>query len=79
MKITVVHEVPNSTKHCSDGDSGGWYINCIYYKYRDKTGKNRSIERGLPRCTLFNEWLKKDMHRALKCEACLKAGGNDEI
>lgn len=75
MKIAVLHEIPDSSIYCSDGDSGGWKIPCEYIKMRDKKGKKGTpIQYGLPRCTLFAQWLEKgDLGNLLKCNQCLNA------
>lgn len=42
---------------------------------RDKKGKKGTpIQYGLPRCTLFAQWLEKgDLGNLLKCNQCLNA------
>ncbi len=72
-KITVIHEIASDKKYCSDGDSGGWRVDCKYRKQRDKTGKRGEAVRRLPRCTLFETWLESDFYRPVKCAECLKA------
>lgn len=74
MKIWVEHEIPEDEKYCMEFGKGGWRTLCRYLKSRDRHGKRGTpIQRNLPRCTLFNEWLEKDMHVEIKCEQCKQA------
>lgn len=71
MQIHVKHEIPDDPVYCCDGDSGGWSTMCGYYQRRNKTGKRGTpIQRGLPRCSLFGEWLEPGPR---KCPQCLAA------
>ncbi|WP_172807849.1 hypothetical protein [Christensenella intestinihominis] len=75
MKITVEHEVPydpEDESRCiyAGGDFWGKEV-CQYHKHRDRThGHKAPVERRLPRCMLFHEWLPDEY---AKCEACRKA------
>ena len=78
--ITVEHEVAfdkDKPHTCyAEGDTDGWYTNCHYMVYRDRThGRKAPVERNLPKCVLFDEWLKQPSLYAIKCDACLKACG----
>ena len=74
IKIIVTHEVPSDPDRCIyDGDFWGNEM-CKYHAYRDRThGRKAPAERHIPKCTLFNVWLKGDS----KCEerkiACKRA------
>lgn len=74
MQITVVHEVPND-KYMEDrclyaGDFWGNEV-CRYHTHRDRThGRKAPMERHLPKCTLFDEWLPGEYK---KCDKCLAA------
>lgn len=71
MKILVEHQVPSDEMYCSEFEKGGWRVVCSYIRYRNRHGKKGiPIQRDLPKCTLFNEWLEKDMHKELKCKQC---------
>ena len=74
MKITVEHEIPhesgNEDKCLYDGNFWGNAV-CPYHTHRDRThGRKAPIERRLPKCTLFDEWLPGEY---IKCESCWKA------
>lgn len=57
-------------------ESGGWYTLCQYLVRRDRThGRKAPVERGLPKCSLFNEWLNQPEFYPMKCDACLIACG----
>ena len=57
-------------------DSGGWYTLCQYLVHRDRThGRKAPVERKLPKCSLFDEWLKQPGLYPMKCDACLIACG----
>ena len=64
MKILVEHEVP-----CEKGMEQ----KCLYPG--DYWGNERKapVERRVPKCTLFNEWLPGEYQ---KCEKCLEATRN---
>lgn len=74
MIIKVEHEVPydkGKELRCTynDGDFWGESV-CAYHTFRDSYhGKKAPVERGKPRCKLFNVWLDAPYRR---CEACLK-------
>lgn len=45
-----------------------------YHTHRDRThGRKAPVERRVPKCTLFNEWLPWEYQ---KCEKCLEATRN---
>lgn len=74
----VEHHVSDDPVYCehSHPDDGFMeYSLCSYLKNRDRHGKKGRIDRGLPRCTLFNEWLEKDGYKHRRCNACKKACG----
>ena len=61
MKILVEHEVPcekGMEGECLyPGDFWGKDV-CKYHTHRDRThGKKAPVERRVPKCTLFDEWL----------------------
>lgn len=65
ITIKVEHQVPQGPHCYYSGDFFGKDM-CHYYKRRNRTGKGGKIERNLPRCALFEEWLVKYQ----KCEKC---------
>lgn len=72
MKILVEHEVPcekgMEQKCLYPGDYWGNDV-CRYHTHRDRThGRKAPVERHLPKCTLFDEWLPGEY---LKCEKCM--------
>lgn len=74
MKIQVAHEVPcergMEQKCLHPGDFWGNDV-CRYHTHRDRThGRKAPVERHLPKCTLFDEWLPGEY---LKCEKCMAA------
>ena len=74
VKILVEHEVPcgkgMERKCLYPGDYFGNDV-CRYHTHRDRThGRNAAVERRLPKCTLFDEWLPGEYQ---KCEKCLEA------
>ena len=74
MKILVEHEVPCEKGMEGDclypGDFWGKDV-CKYHTHRDRThGKKAPVERRVPKCTLFDEWLPGEYQ---KCEKCLEA------
>lgn len=74
MKIQVAHEVPcergMEQKCLYPGDFWGNDV-CRYHTHRDRThGRKAPVERHLPKCTLFDEWLPGEY---LKCEKCMAA------
>ena len=74
MKITVEHEVPydkGKERTCLyAGDFWGNEV-CRYHTHRDRThGRKAPVERKLPKCTLFDEWLPGEYQ---KCEQCILA------
>lgn len=74
----VEHRVSTDAVYCehSRPDDGFMeYSVCSYLKMRDRHGKKGRIDRGLPRCALFNEWLEKDGYKHFRCDACKKACG----
>lgn len=78
--ITVEHKVAFNkdwpTACYAEEDIEGYYTSCSYLAYRDRThGSKAPVERHLPKCALFNEWLEKGFKGPMKCDACLKACG----
>ena len=74
----VEHRVSTDPVFCtfdSPDDGFGERSVCAYQAYRDRHGKDGRIERHLPRCTLFGEWLNKPGLDCLRCAACKKACG----
>lgn len=76
MKILVEHEVPcenGMEQRCLyPGDFWGNGV-CKYHTHRDRThGRKAPVERRVPKCTLFDEWLPGEYQ---KCEKCLLATG----
>lgn len=74
VKISVEHEVPcekGMEKTCLyPGDFWGNDV-CRYHTHRDRThGRKAPVERRLPKCTLFDEWLPGEYQ---KCEQCIAA------
>lgn len=74
MKILVEHEVPcenGMEQRCLyPGDFWGNGV-CKYHTHRDRThGRKAPVERKVPKCTLFDEWLPGEYR---KCEKCLEA------
>lgn len=74
MKILVEHEVPYEKgmerKCLYPGDYWGNDV-CRYHTHRDRThGRKAPVERRMPKCTLFDEWLPGEYQ---KCEKCLEA------
>lgn len=74
MKIKVEHEIPYERGKESQciyaGDFWGNEV-CRYHTHRDRThGRKAPIERKVPKCMLFDEWLPGDH---IKCEKCRKA------
>lgn len=74
MKIKVEHEIPcakgRESQCVGDGDYWGRPV-CRYYTHRDRThGRKAPVERQIPKCTLFDEWLSGEYQ---KCQACMKA------
>ena len=56
---SVAHRVSTDPKHCEHvqpDDTNGWRSRCSYFKLATRTG--RTVERNLPRCTLFGVWLE---------------------
>ena len=78
MKITVEHEVPfdefNEKRCLYDGDFWGDEV-CPYHVRRDRThGRKAPVERRVPKCTLFNEWLDEPYKKCEKCfQKCMEA------
>lgn len=74
MKIKVEHEIPyEKGKESECLCAGDFWSNevCKYYTHRNRIhGIRVPMERNLPKCILFDEWLKKDYQ---KCERCLAA------
>ena len=83
MKIQVEYDVPcakgeETTCYTGNGDFWGREI-CGFVSYRDRTHGNKApVERRIPKCALFNEWLQKDGTTVMKCEMCLKAIENSK-
>ncbi len=71
IEIKVAHLVsPEKTSCTYGGDFWGKDV-CRYHTYRDRThGRKAPIERKMPKCTLFDEWLPG---KYIKCEQCMKA------
>lgn len=71
VKIIVEHEVSPDKNFCTyGGDFWGKDV-CQYYTCRDRThGRKAPKETRVPKCILFDTWLKKSYQ---KCEECLKA------
>ena len=77
VKILVEHEIPcekgMEQKCLYPGDYWGNDV-CRYHTHRDRThGRKAPVERRVPKCTLFNEWLPGEYQ---KCEKCLEATRN---
>lgn len=70
-RITVEHDVSPDENNCTyGGDFYGKYV-CKYHRRRNRThGKKAPTEYHVPKCTLFNVWLKEDY---VKCEECRDA------
>ena len=70
-RITVEHNVSPDENNCTyGGDFYGKYV-CKYNRRRNRThGKKAPTEYHVPKCTLFNVWLKED---CVKCEECRDA------
>lgn len=81
MKIKVEHHIASDPIYCRDGDSGGWYNCCPYGKLRDRHGKRGTpIQRTLPRCALFGDWLEQEpVFGPKKCDECLAAVREAEV
>lgn len=78
MKIQVEYDVPYAkgeelTCYTGNGDFWGREI-CGFVSYRDRTHGNKApVERHIPKCALFNEWLRKNGMAFMKCDKCLNA------
>lgn len=83
MKIYVKHEVPND-KHLENkclyaGDFWGNSV-CLYHTHRDRThGRKAPVERNLPKCTLFDEWLPGEYQKCKKCLDAVKFSELSEV
>lgn len=82
--ISVEHKVPFDKGHESEcvyvaaDDRGGEYTLCPYLVLRDRHhGYKVPIERKVPKCTLFNQWLETERHYK-KCYECLERVMVDE-
>ncbi len=81
MRIKVEHEIPYSADRplecVGDGDFWGRTV-CPYHKLRDRThGRKAPIERRVPKCALFDEWLSGEYKRCGKCLAAINAVKED--
>lgn len=76
MKITVEHEVSPDKNFCTyGGDFWGKDV-CPYHTHRDRThGRKATVEKQVPKCTLFGVWLDKPYQ---KCKECIKACEQEE-
>ena len=72
--IWVKHRVSDDPNYCEfNGPDDGFMERsvCRYLQYRDRHGKGGKIERKLPKCTLFGQWLGKEGAAGhARCEAC---------
>lgn len=74
----VEHRVSTDPVYCtfSSPDDGFMEMSvCRYLTHRDRNGRGGKIERALPRCKLFNEWLDRPGFDCLRCDACKRACG----
>ena len=74
----VEHQVSTDPVYCTFSSPDDGFMEksvCAYQVYRDRHGAGGKIERHLPRCKLFNEWLKKPGLDCLRCDACKAACG----
>lgn len=73
MKIMVEHEIPcDKGKELTCQYSGDFWGNpvCRYHTHRNRThGRKAPMERNVPKCALFDEWLDEYQ----KCEKCIAA------
>ncbi len=76
--ISVEHKVPFAKGHESEciyvaaEDRGGEYTLCPYLSLRDRHHRYKTpVEHKVPKCTLFNQWLKLEGHYK-KCYECLE-------
>ena len=74
----VEHQVSTDPAYCEHSHPDDGFCEhslCAYMKHRDRHGKKGRIDRGLPRCTLFNAWLEKEGWKHKRCSECKVACG----
>lgn len=75
MKIIVEHEIPcDKGKEFSCQYAGDFWGNpvCRYHTHRNRThGRKAPMERSVPKCTLFDEWLPGEYQKCDKCVAAI--------
>lgn len=73
--------VSTDPKYCeydAPEDTNGWHSVCSYLKIRDRHGPKGKIDRRLPRCSLFGEWLEANGYMHYRCDKCKIACGEME-
>ena len=73
IMVTVEKEIDYSKNYPDQCITGGDWEGtdaCRYYKERDRFHGKKGIERGCPKCTLFDEWLSG---KYVRCERCKEA------
>lgn len=78
----VAHRVSTDPEYCvfnALDDGFGEKSMCRYLKYRDRThGRQKPVEKQLPRCDLFRVWLDQPGLYSERCDACKIACGEVE-
>lgn len=78
----VAHKVSTDPEYCThDAPDDGFMERsvCSYQVLRDRHGPKGKIERRLPRCKLFNVWLKVEpIKGCIRCNQCKIACGEME-
>ena len=75
---TVQLRVSTDPKYCqfvAPDDTNGWHSTCPYRAIRDRHEKGGKIDRILPKCTLFGEWLESNGYYNIRCDKCKIACG----
>lgn len=82
MKIKVEHEIPyehgKESRCLYAGDFWGNEV-CRYHTHRNRThGRKAPVERNVPKCTLFDEWLPSEHIKCDACKAAIKTAQREE-
>ena len=81
-EITVKKNVPYDERCPDKCYEGGdfWGRDCCHFHVRrDRTHGNRApVERKLPKCTLFDTWLKGEYERCPECTEAIRKSREEE-
>ena len=66
---------PQYCEYVAPEDTNGWRSVCSFMKIRDRHGRGGRIDRRLPKCSLFGEWLESNGYNHIRCDKCKIACG----